>query len=212
MRVLDLSKFLGHKAIAKPSTSPMSVLDPPKGVNHETAVDVKKALSFSRDTQVTSHDQLTTEEKQKLGVWLRQSSNATYAGLHATINEFYQYLEAIFENWFSDSADPGGPSVVDLTATEARIPVGTLKVDAPFSRNQIRKGTETQKSVRRAGKPVTCGVTLNYETDGLTFTWKDRHGTEISYDIISFKSGLDQTDMTSATRLQENELSLCTRA
>lgn len=154
-----------------------------------------------RDTQVTSHDQLTTEEKQKLEVWLRQSSNATYAGLHATINDFHQYLEAIFKNWSSDSADPGGPSVVDRTATEARIPVGTLKVDAPFSRNQIRKSTEIQKSVRRAGKPVTCGVTLNYETDGLAFTWKDRHGTEISYDIISFKSGLDQTDMTSATRL-----------
>ncbi|KAG5663707.1 hypothetical protein KAF25_006292 [Fusarium avenaceum] len=125
-----------------------------------------------RDTQVTSHDQLTTEEKQKIGVWLRQSSDAIYAGL----------------------PDPGGPSVVDRTATEARTPVGTLKVDAPFSRNQIRKSTETQKSVCRAGKPVTCGVTLNYETDGLAFTWKDRQGAEISYDIISFKSGLDQSN------------------
>jgi hypothetical protein len=47
MRVLDLSKFLDHEAIAKSLTSPMSVLDPPKAVNHETAVDVKKALSFS---------------------------------------------------------------------------------------------------------------------------------------------------------------------
>lgn len=44
MRVLDLSKLLEHKVIAKSSTSPMSLFDPPKAVNHKTALEVMKAV------------------------------------------------------------------------------------------------------------------------------------------------------------------------
>lgn len=141
------------------------------------------------------HHQLVTEEKQKLGGWLRRSSRVTDPSFHVTAEDFRNYLNTISENWSSEPAVPGGPCPLDRTATEARILVGTLKVTAPPSKMQVRKANPTQKPARLAGQPVYCGITLNYETDGVAFTWKDRHGAGISYDIISFTPGLDRTEI-----------------
>ncbi|KAJ4003303.1 hypothetical protein NW752_012249 [Fusarium irregulare] len=39
---------------------------------------------------------------------------------------------------------------------------------------------------RIAGELVFCGVTFNNDMDGVAFTWKDRNGYGVPYDMISF--------------------------
>ncbi|KAM0188500.1 hypothetical protein ACHAPA_009269 [Fusarium lateritium] len=210
MNVLKLFKYADHKAITKSSTSPMIVLDL---LNHcgrdedwrdEGPEPLSRAViarfpnvvpNRQPGISVITHQQLATEEKQKLGAWLRQPSRATDPSLRVSTEDFRNYLNTIFENWSSESADPGGPSPLDRTATEARIEVGTLRVNAPPSKIQARKTFPAQKPARLDGQPVFCGITLNYETDGIAFTWKDRYGAGIPYDIISFRPGLDRTDI-----------------
>ncbi|CAG7557075.1 unnamed protein product [Fusarium equiseti] len=47
-------------------------------------------------TPIRAHHQLVTEEKQKLGEWLRRSTRATDPVIHATTEDFRSYLNKIF--------------------------------------------------------------------------------------------------------------------
>ncbi|KAM0226748.1 hypothetical protein ACHAP5_012323 [Fusarium lateritium] len=153
----------------------------------KTVVGVMKALSLSAVPYLSDNPPAAYhwgKAETSLRVWLRQSSRATGPSFCVSTEDFRNYLNTIFENWPSESADPGGPSPLDCTVDEARIEVGTLRVDAPLSKMQARKANPAQKPTRLAGQPVFCGITLDYETDGIAFTWKDRYGAGISYDIV----------------------------
>jgi hypothetical protein len=184
INLLYLVEYLIDKAIGNPSTSPIIVLDLLEVVDHKTpvdvmkvVVDVMKAPRFSLVMQShalptwfvtvsqTSRSELTTS----LALRKIRSSEGGFVelpGLQILAfvplpGIFRNYLNTIFENWSSESAVPGGPSPLDRTATEARIEVGTLKVNTPPSKMQVRKANPAQKPARPAGQPVFCGITLN---------------------------------------------------
>ncbi|KAH7005631.1 hypothetical protein EDB82DRAFT_521607 [Fusarium venenatum] len=129
---------------------------------------------------IRAHCKLVTEGKQKLGEWLRRSSRATDHNLRY---------------WFSESSVPGEPSLRNRSAFETSIEVGVFKVSAPLSKAQARKANPAQNPARLAGKPFYCRVTINYKTDRVNFTWKDRNGAGVAYDIISFTPDLEQEEI-----------------
>jgi hypothetical protein len=177
INLLYLVEYLIDKAIGNPSTSPIIVLDLLEVVDHKTPVDVMKAPRFSLVMQShalptwfvtvsqTSRSELTTS----LALRKIRSSEGGFVelpGLQILAfvplpGIFRNYLNTIFENRSSESAVPGGPSPLDRTATEARIEVGTLKVNTPPRKMQVRKANPAQKPARPAGQPVFCGITLN---------------------------------------------------
>ncbi|KAL6919756.1 hypothetical protein FSST1_003782 [Fusarium sambucinum] len=88
---------------------------------------------------IKAHCKLVTEEKQKLGEWLRRSSRATGHNLRVTIRDFHCYLDAILKYWSSESSVPGEPSLRNRSSFETSIEVGAFKVNAPLRSISPRK-------------------------------------------------------------------------
>ncbi|KAJ4003304.1 hypothetical protein NW752_012250 [Fusarium irregulare] len=85
----------------KASTALIIVLDPLIPLNHETTVDMTKAvvnaIMAPKFSLGLAHNQLVTEEKQKLGEWLHRSTKATNPNVRATIEDFRNCLNKIFQ-------------------------------------------------------------------------------------------------------------------
>ncbi|RBR06703.1 uncharacterized protein FIESC28_10938 [Fusarium coffeatum] len=146
-------------------------------------------------TPIRAHNQLATEEKQKLGEWLRRSTRATDPNIRATIEDFRNYLNKIFQGWSSEGHHPSGPSSLDCSAFQTSIMVRTLKVNAPLSKVQALTAHPAHNLARIAGEPVFCSVIFNNDMDGVVFTWKDQNGYGVPYDMISFTPSAKRADI-----------------
>lgn len=116
-------------------------------------------------TPIRAHNQLVAEEKQKLDDWLCRSSMVTDPNICVTTEDFRRYLDAIFEDWSSESSVPNGPGHLDQSDS----------------------------------KPVFCSLTFDHEMDGSVFIQKDRNGSKVPHDIISFTPGFHGVEIHKQT-------------
>jgi hypothetical protein len=175
--------------INPPNNAPNSVA-PPLTLEYvmgdQNVVDARPAHG-----QANNHRQLILEEKEHLFKIFSALKRTTNAPNPITVAGWHKFLDAIFNRWTTRSPAPKNSVLPLKKFTETHIQVGTLKHDHPLSDAQLKEGARVQKDERRRGAPVFFGLTLNYETGSILWTWRDAKCAGISPDHVTLDHGMD---------------------
>ncbi|KIL96258.1 hypothetical protein FAVG1_01002 [Fusarium avenaceum] len=162
---------------------PPPYVEPPLTLEYirsdRNAVDARQAHG-----RASNHRQLTLEEKEHLSLIFTALKRTTHAPNPITVAGWHNFLNAILTCWTTRSAAPKNPVLPLKRFTETHIQVGTLKCDHPLSNAQLREGVRVQKDERKRGAPVFFGLTLDYETGSVLWTWRDAKCVGISSDHV----------------------------
>ncbi|KAM0221103.1 hypothetical protein ACHAQD_005859 [Fusarium lateritium] len=100
------------------------------------------------------------------------------------------FLDDIFKSWDTRSQAPANPVTPLRKFHQTHIQVGILKHDHPLSDAQLKDGVRVQKLERTRGAPVFLGLTLNYETGCVLWTWRDAKCAGVSREHVELDEGM----------------------
>ncbi|KAF5550238.1 hypothetical protein FPHYL_9422 [Fusarium phyllophilum] len=155
-----------------------------KEVSQDLITQEQASATFAAGARLSRVTKLTVAHHQALLPLLLRLSATQTPGVDITVGHWKDFKMEIVAGWNSQqraSADPVPPK---KKREDAHIHVGTLRVTLPLTKEQIKKGVTVQVKERRAGEPAHFGLTLNYETESILWTWRDENFQGVPADAV----------------------------
>ncbi|KAH7164603.1 hypothetical protein DER46DRAFT_661730 [Fusarium sp. MPI-SDFR-AT-0072] len=108
-----------------------------------------------------------------------------------TVSDWNRFLTDVFSGWNTLQRAPKDPVLSNKSIHDSHIIVGKLNVTLPLTKEQIKSGVTEQRPERCANAPVYFGLTLNYETGSILWTWKDEGGSNLHPDNVRLDPDMD---------------------
>ncbi|KAH7181261.1 hypothetical protein DER46DRAFT_653430 [Fusarium sp. MPI-SDFR-AT-0072] len=117
------------------------------------------------------------------------------ARIPVTVRDRNRFIANVFAGWNSQQRASKDPVMPDRKINDTHIEAGTLTYTLPLTKEQIVKGITTQNPERRIGATVYLGLTLNYETGSILWTWRDFLCGGIPTDSLKIFDGMTDVEM-----------------
>ncbi|EWZ37538.1 uncharacterized protein FOBCDRAFT_223540 [Fusarium oxysporum Fo47] len=117
---------------------------------------------------------------------LRDTAEPRY---QLTVGDWQGFLNALFDNWNSRFDPPANPELPTRLRKQTQLEVGTLKQDHPPSIARQRSGDLGVGDMRKKAEKVSLGLSLNYETGSVLWTWSDSNKQGVSHQYVTLDPG-----------------------
>ncbi|KAF5642330.1 hypothetical protein F52700_3178 [Fusarium sp. NRRL 52700] len=144
---------------------------------------------------VNAPEQLTKREKFQIFMLLRPIQNTRDPRYRLTYNYWNNILNSLFDHWNTNLGDPANPILPDRPVEQTFIDGGTLKSDQPLPNARRRACRPMVEDYRTRGAVVRLGVSINTDTNSISFPWTDTEGNPVSDSDVSFKDGRTEADL-----------------
>ncbi|KAK2129782.1 hypothetical protein NOF04DRAFT_1344563 [Fusarium oxysporum II5] len=148
------------------------------------AIAAHPAAHFAR-----SHEHLTCEEKLIVFILAQPIRNTRNPPYQLTYGFWDNVLKAIFNDWNTDFDCPIDPVLPSRIRDYTHVDAGTLVSDHPLPDAKQGSGKFGLGKHRTRGALVKLVVSVNPETDSITFQWCDELGDDVSQSHVTLKEG-----------------------
>ncbi|KAM0076031.1 hypothetical protein ACKRZS_012022 [Fusarium odoratissimum] len=148
------------------------------------AIAAQPAAHFAR-----SHEHLTCEEKLIVFILAQPIRNTRNPPYQLTYGFWDNVLKAIFNDWNTDFDCPIDPVLPSRIRDYTHVDAGTLVSDHPLPDAKQGSGKFGLGKHRTRGALVKLVVSVNPETDSITFQWCDELGDDVSQSHVTLKEG-----------------------
>ncbi|KAM0557085.1 hypothetical protein ACHAPJ_005348 [Fusarium lateritium] len=170
----------------------------PEPVKPEITIDRVQAdrqvvASRGPNARVTRHSQLTMREKSKLLDTFLDMEDVADPPIVSTVTDWDRLLNSLFEDWNARQNAPKNPILPDRKLEHTHLKVGHLRENLPLTDAQ-KAANAVQKAERSADAPAYFGLTLDYGTGAVLWTWRDSKNARLSPKYVELNQGM--TDVT----------------
>ncbi|EMT63634.1 hypothetical protein FOC4_g10013872 [Fusarium odoratissimum] len=137
----------------------------------------------------SSHEHLTCEEKLIVFILAQPIRNTRNPPYQLTYGFWDNVLKAIFNDWNTDFDCPIDPVLPSRIRDYTHVDAGTLVSDHPLPDAKQGSGKFGLGKHRTRGALVKLVVSVNPETDSITFQWCDELGDDVSQSHVTLKEG-----------------------
>jgi len=153
-------------------------------MKYRRVIAARPAAHFARN-----HEHLTCEEKLIVFILAHPIRNTRNPPYQLTYGFWANVLKAIFNDWNTDFDCPIDPILPSRIRDYTHIDAGTLVSDHPLPDAKQGSGKFGLGKHHTRGALVKLVVTVNPETDSITFQWCDELGDYVSQSHVTLKEG-----------------------
>ncbi|KAK2934332.1 hypothetical protein FoTM2_005579 [Fusarium oxysporum f. sp. vasinfectum] len=153
-------------------------------MKYRRVIAARPAAHFARN-----HEHLTCEEKLIVFILAHPIRNTRNPPYQLTYGFWDNVLKAIFNDWNTDFDCPIDPILPSRIRDYTHIDAGTLVSDHPLPDAKQGSGKFGLGKHHTRGALVKLVVSVNPETDSITFQWCDELGDYVSQSHVTLKEG-----------------------
>ncbi|EXA45127.1 hypothetical protein FOQG_06589 [Fusarium oxysporum f. sp. raphani 54005] len=153
-------------------------------MKYRRVIAARPAAHFARN-----HEHLTCEEKLIVFILAHPIRNTRNPPYQLTYGFWANVLKAIFNDWNTDFDCPIDPILPSRIRDYTHIDAGTLVSDHPLPDAKQGSGKFGLGKHHTRGALVKLVVSVNPETDSITFQWCDELGDDVSQSHVTLKEG-----------------------
>ncbi|EGU78627.1 hypothetical protein FOXB_10857 [Fusarium oxysporum f. sp. conglutinans Fo5176] len=153
-------------------------------MKYRRVIAARPAAHFARN-----HEHLTCEEKLIVFILAHPIRNTRNPPYQLTYGFWDNVLKAIFNDWNTDFDCPIDPILPSRIRDYTHIDAGTLVSDHPLPDAKQGSGKFGLGKHHTRGALVKLVVSVNPETDSITFQWCDELGDDVSQSHVTLKEG-----------------------
>ncbi|SCO77644.1 uncharacterized protein FRV6_01856 [Fusarium oxysporum] len=153
-------------------------------MKYRRVIAARPAAHFARN-----HEHLTCEEKLIVFILAHPIRNTRNPPYQLTYGFWANVLKAIFNDWNTDFDCPIDPILPSRIRDYTHIDAGTLVSDHPLPDAKQGSGKFGLGKHHTRGALVKLVVSVNPETDSITFQWCDELGDYVSQSHVTLKEG-----------------------
>ncbi|KAJ9422054.1 hypothetical protein QL093DRAFT_2577548 [Fusarium oxysporum] len=153
-------------------------------MKYRRVIAARPAAHFAR-----SHEHLTCEEKLIVFILAHPIRNTRNPPYQLTYGFWDNVLKTIFNDWNTDFDCPIDPILPRRIRDYTHIDAGTLVSDHPLPDAKQGSGKFGLGKHHTRGALVKLVVSVNPETDSITFQWCDELGDDVSQSHVTLKEG-----------------------